>query len=412
MAEEMLGSTPYPIRIPAAQTAGAGALGRQAAQAAAAPTAERDVYRRDECRRGPRKGAVSSAATASLAATTAPRHDADELSAGRASPRRRDLHHRRGALHRAGPVGWLVHFEILEAGRELFGNQPLFVHARQVILAAGTLGSTEILLRSAEKGLPLSPALGQHFNGNADFWASLTTATPRSTASVPGRTRCAGREPVGPITSYIDLRQDVPLKTAWSSKKAASPGRGEPAAAAFGLAADVEGQPTQTSLWDRFKAQLRTLQSNLFGAYTGAVHNTQTYLVMGHDNDRGRMGLERDVLQVAWPGVGKVTNLLDDYRGPASGHRPLAGTYLKEPLWNHCTREQLITVHPLGGCVMADDASVGVVNDRGQVFRGSSGSEVHPASTSWTARSCRRPGRKSAAHHQRGGRALLRAAGF
>ncbi len=278
------------------------------------------------------------------------------------------------------PVGWLVHFEILEAGRELFGDQPLFVHARQVILAAGTLGSTEILLRSAEKGLPLSPALGQHFNGNADFLGFAYDCDTPINGIGAGSHPLRGREPVGPcITSYIDLRQDVPLKDGLVVEEGSIPGAvASLLPAAFGLAADVEGQPTQTSLWDRFKAQLRTLQSNLFGAYTGAVHNTQTYLVMGHDNDRGRMGLERDVLQVAWPGVGKspIFSTITEVLHQAT--RPLAGTYLKEPLWNHFTREQLITVHPLGGCVMADDASAGVVNDRGQVFRGSSGSEVHP----------------------------------
>lgn len=38
-----------------------------------------------------------------------------------------------------------------------------------VVLAAGTLGSTEILLRSRHAGLPLSPVLGSRFSGNGDM---------------------------------------------------------------------------------------------------------------------------------------------------------------------------------------------------------------------------------------------------
>ena len=39
------------------------------------------------------------------------------------------------------------------------------------MLAAGTLGSTEILLRSRDLGLPLSDRLGDGFSGNGDVLA-------------------------------------------------------------------------------------------------------------------------------------------------------------------------------------------------------------------------------------------------
>ncbi len=39
-----------------------------------------------------------------------------------------------------------------------------------MILSAGSLNSTEILLRSEMHGLSVSPALGTRFSGNGDFF--------------------------------------------------------------------------------------------------------------------------------------------------------------------------------------------------------------------------------------------------
>ena len=45
------------------------------------------------------------------------------------------------------------------------------ITADVVVLAAGTLGSTEILLRSREAGLPVSGQVGERFTGNGDVLA-------------------------------------------------------------------------------------------------------------------------------------------------------------------------------------------------------------------------------------------------
>jgi cholesterol oxidase len=55
----------------------------------------------------------------------------------------------------------------------------------------------------------------------------------------------------------------------------------------------------------------------------------------------------------------------------------IGGTYIKNLFWNELTGQQLLTGHPLGGSPMAEDARDGVVNHKGQVFSGASGSAVH-----------------------------------
>ena len=62
---------------------------------------------------------------------------------------------------------WRVHFAPTEDP-----DAPLrSVEAKTVVLSAGTLGSTEILLRSREEGLPVSDSLGQRFSANGDIIA-------------------------------------------------------------------------------------------------------------------------------------------------------------------------------------------------------------------------------------------------
>jgi cholesterol oxidase len=61
---------------------------------------------------------------------------------------------------------WVVHYHLLNSGREKFDAPTMFVTADLVILGAGTLGSTEILLRSQAMGLSVSGRVGHHFTGN------------------------------------------------------------------------------------------------------------------------------------------------------------------------------------------------------------------------------------------------------
>lgn len=274
---------------------------------------------------------------------------------------------------------WLVHYQVLEAGREIFSAPPLLVSADIVILAAGTLGSTEILLRSRAAGLALSDQLGHHFTGNGDVLGFSYNADEEIDGVGWGTHPPGELTPVGPtITGIIDNRQEPPLEEGLVIEEGAIPG----ALSAFipsamALAAKLTGQDTDSGLLDLIKEKNRELASLVRGAYHGAMRNTQTYLVMTHDNAAGRMYLQDDRLRIEWPGVGRQPNFqrVNDLLKQAT--TPLGGVYLSNPIWSKTFKHDLITVHPLGGCRMAENAENGVVNHKGQVFSGPGGAEVY-----------------------------------
>ena len=274
---------------------------------------------------------------------------------------------------------WIVFYELLGAGREVFGAPEMFVTADVVVLAAGTLGSTEILLRSRAAGLALSDRLGTSFTGNGDVLAfGYNNDLPINGVGMGVRSPLT-HEPVGPtITGLVDLRGRPDLDAGLVLQEGAIPGalsRWLPQL--FAAASKVLGKDTDDGLPDLVGELSREVESLLLGPYYGAVRHTQTYLVMAHDDGDGAMALEDDRLRIHWPGVGKQPPFQAIAEVLERATRPLGGTYLRDPLWGRYTDQQLVTVHPLGGCPMGEDAAVGVVDDRGRVFAGREGTTVH-----------------------------------
>ena len=274
---------------------------------------------------------------------------------------------------------WVVHYQLMECGREVFDAPSLFVTADLVILAAGTLGSTEILLRSQEAGLPLSGELGNRFSGNGDVLGFGYNNDRHIDPVGFGHRKPGKRTPVGPcITSVIDLRERPELDDGMIIEEGSVTG----ALARFippflAVAGRLVGKDTDRGLRDKLKEKLRVWRSLLFGAYHGAVRNTQVYLIMSYDDGAGRMSLEKDELRIDWPGVGSQPNFESGNDRLKEATKALGGTYVKNPTWSKLTNHNVVTVHPLGGCVMGEDASSGVVNHKGQVFSGSNGTDVH-----------------------------------
>ncbi len=274
---------------------------------------------------------------------------------------------------------WLVHYQLLGTGRERFDAPSLFVSADIVVLAAGSLGSTEILLRSAANGLPLSTNVGRRLTGNGDVLA-FSYNSDQEVDGVGWGNRGDGRlGPVGPcITGFIDNRAESELDQGMVIEEGSIPGAlADSLPRSMATVSRTVGVDTDSGLADRVKEIGRELESLVHGAYNGAVRNTQTYLVMCHDDGAGTAVLESDRLRIRWPDVGaqpifeKVSEALQHATGP------LGGTYLRSPIWTEVLGQRLVSVHPLGGCVMSEDAEHGVVNHKGQVFSGPYGADIH-----------------------------------
>ena len=274
---------------------------------------------------------------------------------------------------------WVIHYQVLDSGRERFDTLTQFVTADVVVLAGGTLGSTEVLLRSKANGLGLSDQVGRHFTGNGDVLAFGYDTDTVIDGIGYGPLNPKGRDPVGPcITGIIDDRLQPQLEDGMVIEEGSIPGAlGAMIPAALAAVAPWAGTNLSSGADAFLEERERELDSLVCGPYHGAVKNTQTYLVMTHDDAAGTMALEDDRLRLHWPGAGAqpVFARVNDDLDQAT--KVLGGVFEHNPMWSDLTNHNLITVHPLGGCVMAEDASAGVVNHKGQVFSSSAGSGAY-----------------------------------
>lgn len=274
---------------------------------------------------------------------------------------------------------WLVHYQLLNAGQEKFDAPTMFVSADIVILAAGTLGSTEILLRSKAHGLTVSDKLGDNFTGNGDVLAFGYNTEQVINGVGFGDRPTEGREPVGPcITGIIDMREQPQLDNGLVIEEGSIPGGlAGILPTTFAAAAKLLGKDTDSGIGDFAAEKTRELESLTRGAYTGAVRNTQTYLVMTHDDAAGRMYLQDDRLRIEWKDVGRQPIFQRVNNRLTEATEPLGGTQIPNPIWTDAFGHDLVTVHPLGGCILAEDAEHGVVNHKGQVFAKQQGQAVY-----------------------------------
>jgi len=244
------------------------------------------------------------------------------------------------------------------------------VRGHRVIVAGGVLGSSELLLR-AKHGysrdgrtrpatLPhLSDRLGQYFSGNGDFGA------------------------VGFKTRRLINLQDGPSITATLKFGDRLNGHGfiiEDGGFPDLLRANLQRLPGGLPTGRRLLQFLKNLvgivtepevAQNIFSQLDfEAVRDALPYLVMGSDAADGEMSLDSEGnLQIDWHHAKSMPlwrEIESTLRSLTQAPQGLDGNLMLNPTWS--AEKQLITVHPLGGCPMGDDAASGVVDPYGEVF--------------------------------------------
>ncbi len=256
------------------------------------------------------------------------------------------------------PGGWRVHAR--RSGAKIPGQPDDFrLEADVVVLAAGTLGSSEILLRSAEKGLKVSDRVGQRFSANGDIIAfGYGSKTPVNAIGVGHPSKIEDMEIGAAVSGQLEVDDDDVLDNELRVQEGVLPSAIAPALPLMFL---PNGR------------LLGALQSLVNGVYKGPFANLQTFFAVSHDNAGGRFTLKDDRLELSWPGAKDldVYKRLDDVLQRVVAHA--GGDYVKNPLAGSVMGHQPATAHPLGGLAMGHDVSCGVVNHKSQVFDGAAG---------------------------------------
>jgi cholesterol oxidase len=243
----------------------------------------------------------------------------------------------------------------------------------RLILAAGTLGSTFLLLKMKNRGAfpRISNRLGTRFCGNGDLVTFALKSSKNTDGARQPRLIDAGYGPV--ITSAIRVadREDggegrgfyiedagYPDFVNWILETVETPGE---AIRGFwgGLARQVLDKLLSREPETDIGAEVaRLLGSTEFSA------DLLPLLGMGRDVPDGRMTLRGERLDLDWR-VENSQPYFDGIREKMSDVAEELGARFSDPL-GHLNR--VVTVHPLGGCPMGRNETEGVVNSYGAVF--------------------------------------------
>jgi cholesterol oxidase len=281
------------------------------------------------------------------------------------------------------PLAEATRLRRIEGGYEVtfrdhrHGGEEKRVSASNVFLAAGTLGTVELLLRSREEGgLELSDRLGRGFSTNCDFGAFIVdTAKPVNSAEGPINT-CG-------VRAVVDGMHFTLEDTGIPSMVAPTIATSIRLIDTFVRRRLFRGKLRLTWLGQSLR-DLKMLLPNLPDTYdptdvrteAETVANIFLFHVMGQDDASGRFTLRDGKLDLRWdkpvleqPTFGKARELCEAFAAA------MGGRYV--PMDEALPQLRRLTItHPLGGCGIGPTRETGVVDELGRVYDPSGAGET------------------------------------
>jgi len=241
----------------------------------------------------------------------------------------------------------------------------------RLILSAGTLGTTYLLLKNRAAFPAMSPALGTRFGGNGDL---LTFAR-----------NCRTEGPNGEkVPHVLDAAHAPVITSAIRVPDALDGGDGR------GFYLEDAGQPEfvnwMLQLLDAPRSvfhdlpKLVKLSGNFLTHKDTDISDEVSELIgdcaessgflpllgMGRDVPEGIMSLEHGGLAIDWSKNGASKEYFERVRDVSERvAEQLGGSFLDNPIW---LLSRVVTVHALGGCPMGRDEREGVVDAYGRVY--------------------------------------------
>jgi cholesterol oxidase len=249
------------------------------------------------------------------------------------------------------------------------------ITADRLVLSAGSLGSTYLLMKNAAAFPRLSATLGSRFCGNGDFLSFALecsdelesrriprplnpTAAPVITSTMRGDDFADGGNGPG----YYLQDAGYPEWVSWLVEAASSPSE-------LSHYARVAWERVRSVVTNDPDRNLGNVISELLGE-SDTSGCSMPLLGMGRDAPDGKMHLrEKDgqsYLNVDWKDDKSLEHFDRLRHASKAVAEALGGKYIESPLLKFFNR--LITVHPLGGCPMGRNPNEGTVDSYGRVF--------------------------------------------
>jgi cholesterol oxidase len=263
-----------------------------------------------------------------------------------------------------GTAGWLVRYRVHDAARTGHRTEPddgpaeRDAIADRLILSAGTFGTQLLIRRNANRLPGLSPRLGDGVSANGD----LLTFAMGCDADAPLQPHD------GPVITTAVERIDG--TGGFYLEDAGFPAIGEWMFHALGAAEDLWKDRRQL-LGLLVRGFQKERDANLSAELAGLLGKGSSsacmmpLLGMGRDVADGRLGMDGDRRLTCDWAIDASRPFFENLLGAARAIAHELGGELRDTALGEL--ERIVTVHPLGGCRMGADATLGVVDGWGAV---------------------------------------------